>query len=242
MQQDGAAPGSRRPAHRSAHDTGRFLTPSRFSTWTLQNTNNGTDFDLRGLAYKYWVNPNQVLSSNGYGFNLADAESICLGSCPAVRCPAPQYAAQLTIRDHLRAPRSCFVKPVATALSRLQLMPNGNLSWVCKYPQDADGTQNVNRSRVRLARTLKTAIMALHVVLHVFGAGWGFGHLVTVLRFHIRHSLQVPNLGAWKAMNYNYFSLLNQSEVVSSCQMQVRKARCSERCQWTVPCRTFRHT
>lgn len=28
-------------------------------------------------------------------------------------------------------------------------MPNGNLSWICKYPKDADGTVNVNSSLAR---------------------------------------------------------------------------------------------
>ena len=65
--------------------------------------NDTTGFDLTGLTNRYWVNPNQVLQSNGFGFNLADAESICLADCPA-------------------------------------LLPGGNLSWVCLYPRDADGT------------------------------------------------------------------------------------------------------
>jgi choline transporter-like protein 2/4/5 len=36
------------------------------------------------LPYKaqYWVNPNEVIQANGYGFSLSDAKSICLKDCP----------------------------------------------------------------------------------------------------------------------------------------------------------------
>lgn len=54
-------------------------------TLASQNKVNGSTFNLEGLGFKYWLNPNQVLASSGFGFNLADAESICLDSCPAVR-------------------------------------------------------------------------------------------------------------------------------------------------------------
>ena len=101
------------------------------------NRNGGQANNLRGYPAMYWVNPNQVMEATGYGFNLADATSICLGSCPAVRRRAdPPHPVRA--RAARRARRG----------ARAQLLPGGNLSWVCKYPQNADGSYNVNASAV----------------------------------------------------------------------------------------------
>lgn len=38
--------------------------------------------NLVGLRNRYFLSPNEVIASRGYGFSLADASSICLGACP----------------------------------------------------------------------------------------------------------------------------------------------------------------
>jgi hypothetical protein len=47
-------------------------------------TNVTSALDLRAQTAQYWLNPNEVIQANGYGFSLADAQSICLGACPAL--------------------------------------------------------------------------------------------------------------------------------------------------------------
>lgn len=70
-----------------------------------------------------------MIKSNGYGFDLADAQSICLDDCPEVRVA-------MHISERFQGSHSVLTR-VAPAS---QLLPEDKLSWVCKYPGDVSAS------------------------------------------------------------------------------------------------------
>lgn len=106
--------------------------------------------DLRGLGVRYWLNPNQVYQSGlkNSQFNLEDAKTICLKTCPMPSeelrwvCDYPEGDIHLTVDDWLHRDYDYFVfltPEMRNASLQLQgpcypvLFPTVNVLWSCQF-------------------------------------------------------------------------------------------------------------
>lgn len=181
-----------------------------------------------------------MLASSGYGFNLADAASICLDSCPPVRNTCSSEGRLFFRGPSVLSRAACSfegsreltgeARPRRAALihSLTSRSPARSAAHAQRQPvvdlQVPEGRRR-HSERQQLAGAPPRAAVTAHPPVSRVNTACACERGGRKRRYPFPPSSpQVPNLGAWASMGYNYFNLLNQSQIQTSCQLQARRA------------------